>query len=357
MWAGGPHVIRLFRRTNRDLSYLTDDLAEEIATPRSGPAQWWIRGADTSLDDLLARSPHIIGYDLVIAAPRPTSALVVIGDVAERAGAVAAHRSGVSAAIDYLAERAVVQRFVVGGFDDVAARPWERAVGFTHGVNRNAEPHLHDHVLVSSTPGPSDRPLNQRTLWAHLETADSLYRAHLRAEITERTGRRAWRSFRGIEHVEGVDEGVRMLWPGRASDRPAKIHWREEQIREQWASDWAHYDAGPEAPVPRGERHLIDEHRFGAALAWRDSISRRDVVRAFADAAVFGARAPSVSAAIDSLFPELNGATRAQTISAARARMDRDVSERGPRPIDPHELAQWNERPSSVRPRSRDRSR
>jgi len=194
-------MIRVLSRRSNDVSYFTDDRALEIEGLRDGEPGWWLRGAGDSGDprcvaEVLRTSQRssILGYDIVVAAPRPTSILLAI-DAEHGSGVVAAHRTSVGAAIDYLEEHALVVRDRRGGEDRDQAGRWTGIVGFTHGVNRHGEPHLHDHVLVGALPEGSRSVLDSRGLFAHLEAADALYRTSLRHELKERTSWSAWRSF------------------------------------------------------------------------------------------------------------------------------------------------------------------
>lgn len=329
-------MIRAFVRRDPDIRYLVEDRAREIEPARDGPALWWPLGRGTDPRSVLADRPGgVIGYDLVVAAPRPASCLLAVGTPDEQRAVVAAHRAAVAGAVRYLDERAVVvRRQVLGDVDEVPAR-WRVAAGFTHGINRAGEPHLHDHVLVTSRVGPS-RALDALALTQHLRAADALYRAELRHGITTTTDRAAWRSLRGGEHVEGVDEGVRALWPGRANDRGAKRQWSREEVEAQWRRDLAHYESGPSVPRPRGARDRLDEHAFAGAFETSSHIRRQTVVEAWADAAVFGAPREVVESSVTRWYPELARERGRGTVelTRTRARMVAHVRERGARSLE-----------------------
>ncbi len=183
-------MIRVLSRRSNDVSYFTNDRALEIEGLRDGEPGWWLRGAGDARDDrsvanVLRTSERssVLGYDIVVAAPRPTSILLAV-DADHADGVVAAHRTSVAAAIDYLEEHALVVRDRRGGEDRELAGRWTGVVGFTHGVNRHGEPHLHDHVLVGALPDGSRSVLDSRGLFAHLVAADALYRASLRHELS-----------------------------------------------------------------------------------------------------------------------------------------------------------------------------
>lgn len=358
-------MIRVLSRRSNDVSYFTDDRAMEIDGLRDGEPGWWLRGAGDASDprsvaNVLRTSERsaVLGYDIVVAAPRPTSILLAI-DAEHGAGVVAAHRASVGAAIDYLEEHALVVRDRRGGADRDRAGRWTGIVGFTHGVNRHGEPHLHDHVLVGALPEGSRTVLDSRGLFAHLVAADALYRASLRHELGERTPWSAWRSFEGVEHVVGLDEGYRALWGGHHADRGEKLHWGRGDAIDQWSGDRARFETLGVIDPPSRHRSSLDEHAFAGALEGRHDVARRHVITAWSNAARFGQSSTAVTRAVDSLYPELAGArgVREPSISVREARMTAQVRERGARPLEAPDLERWRQR-SRDDPRSRsERSR
>ena len=354
-------MIRVLPRRSNDVSYFTNDPALEIEGLRDGAPGWWLRGNGDAGDPRSVASvlrtsdrSSVLGYDIVVAAPRPTSILLAI-DAEHGAGVVAAHRASVSAALDYLEEHALVVRDRSGGEDRDRAGRWTAAVAFTHGVNRHGEPHLHDHVLVGALPEGSSSVLDSRGLFAHLVAADALYRASLRHELHERTPWSAWRSFEGVEHVVGLDQGYRALWGGHHADRGEKLQWRRRDALNRWSEDRTRFDALGVIEPPARDRSTLDEHGFAGAFEGRPDVARRHVITAWSNAARFGQSAASVTRAVDSLYPELSGAggVREPSISVREARMIARVRERGARPLAASDLERWRQR---SRDESRDRS-
>lgn len=357
-------MIRVLPRRTNDVRYFTDDRALEIEGLREGGPGWWMRGeGDVTDPRSVARvlrtteRSNILGYDIVVAAPRPTSILLAM-DGAQGTGVVAAHRESVRAAVAYLEEHALVVRDRRGGEDRDRAGRWTGIVSFTHGVNRHGEPHLHDHVLVGAQPEGSRTVLDSRGLFAHLDAADALYRASLRHELAERTEWLAWRSFEGVERVVGLDEGYRALWGGHHADRGEKLQWRRDDAVQKWSDDRARFESLGVIDSPaRGS--TLDEHAFAGALEGRDTVARRHVVTAWSNAARFGQHPAAVSRSIDALYPGLSGAggVREASISVREARMTAQVRQRGDRPLETPELERWRQR-SRDEPRSRsERSR
>jgi hypothetical protein len=330
-------VLRIFVRRTDDLSYLESDLALEIDELRGGPARWAPldgRTDLTSLSSSLPRRGTVLGYDLVFAAPRAASALLAVGSPHEGAAVVGAHRAAVTDALSYLERRAVVVRRRVLGDEDLLGGDFAGAAGFTHGINRAGEPHLHDHVVVPSRVVGRAQALDGRSLFAHAQAADAVYRSGLRHEISLLTGRDAWRSRRGIEHVGGVDEGVRALWPGRA-ERGEKRHWARGEARRAWEHDLERYEVGPSVPPPALRGTVLDEHQFAGAFEGLSPIARRDVVRSWADAAIRGAPIGSVDRAIDRHYPQFANSRGLDhhVISRNDARQLGAVREHGPRTL------------------------
>lgn len=339
-------MLRVFVRRSRDATYLTRDPALELDGVREGGPAWWLRdGAGRDVEGVFTSTPRssVVGYDLVIAAPRPISILVAL-DARHGPDVVRAHRASVGAALDYLEQRALVVRDRRAGDDtDLAAR-WGSVVGFTHGLNRHGEPHLHDHVLVGARPAGAMSVLDGRSLFAHVGAADALYRASLRHEVAVRTPWRPWRSFRGVEMVDGLDEGFRELWGGHHGERGEKLHWTREETCERWRRDLERFVEAGTVAAP-DERGTLDEHAFAGALEGVFSPTRRHLVAAWADAAVFGQSPRDISAALDNLYPRLRDArgVREPGLAMSEARMTGRVRERGPRPLTRDGLTMWSQ--------------
>lgn len=357
----GVSVLRLLPRRSNDVTYFTHDLAHELDGLRDGPPGWWLRGeGDTRVASDVARvletseRSAIYGYDLVIAAPRPISVLLAV-DPEHASGVVAAHRASVRAAMAYLEDRALVVRERRGGVEHYDAASWQRVVGFTHGLNRHGEPHLHDHVLVGARPAGEKNVLDSRALFAHAPSADALYRTSLRYELAQRTPWSVWRSFEGVEHVVGLDEGYRVLWSGHHADRGEKLVWSRDQTRASWARDRERFEPFGQRLAPTRDRTVLDEHRFAGALEGRTDVARRHVLAAWSNAATFGQDPSELTRALDALYPRLRGGggVHEPTIGVADARMISAVRELGPRPLERGEFDDWHHR-SRERSRSRD---
>lgn len=350
-------MLRMFTRRSNDVAYFTDDHARELEGLRDGDAGWWLRGEGD------VREPHdvakvlstsdrsrIQGYDLVIAAPRPVSILVAL-DPGNAPGVITAHRESVRATVDYLEDRALVVRDRRGGQERDERARWHSIVSFTHGINRHGEPHLHDHVLVGARPENALSVLDSRSLFVHVKAADALYRSSLRHELDERTPWAAWRSFQGIEHVEGLDEGYRALWGGHFNQRGEKLNWQREDVLATWEKDRERFESQGSVPAPHCNRTSLDEHCFAGSLEGRFDVARRHIVEAWSNAARFGQSPREMTKLIDEFYPALvhSRGVRELSIGVTQARMSGLVREKGPRPLIGRDLLEWTQR-------SRDRS-
>lgn len=344
-------MLRIFSRRSSDVSYFTDDHALELEGMIDGPG-WWIRGdGDTRRERDVAEvlvhtnRASVLGYDLIFAAPRAVSILVAL-DPPSASALLEAHRSSVASSMDYLEQRALVVRDRRAGADRDEPGRWESVVSFTHGVNRHGEPHVHDHVLVGARPEHATTVLDARSLYVHARTADALYRSSLRQLVAQKTPWVTWRSFHGVEHVIGVDEGYRALWGGHFDDRGEKRHWQREEIVARWRDDVGRFEVTGEVPPPTRDRASVDEHAFGSALEGSREITRRQLVGAWAEAATYGEGAREITRSIDTLYPALRDSrgVREASIGLREARMIRLVRERGPRPLASEDLGRWAQR-------------
>ncbi len=344
-------VLRIIPRHSNDVTYFTNDHALELEGLVDGPG-WWLRGVGDTRDptavarvlETTSRS-SVQGYDMIFAAPRAVSILVAL-DPVNAPAVIDAHRRSVASTVGYLEERAVVVRDRRHGHDVDEPGQWSNIVGFTHGVNRHGEPHLHDHVLVGARTREARSVLDSRSLFVHAKAADALYRSELRDSIARSTPWQIWQSFGGVEHVVGLDEGYRVLWGGHFADRGEKRLWRREEIVDRWRDDRGRFEAHGQVRAPDRDRTRLDEHVFGAALEGSREITRRHLVLAWANAASYGVRSDEVTRSIDELFPTLRTSrgVREHSVGVREARMTSLVRERGPRPLASHELEDWRQR-------------
>jgi hypothetical protein len=79
-----------------------------------------------------------------------------------------------------------------------------------------------------------------------------------------------WRGFRGDDHVVGLNEGWRMVWPGRHDRGEPKRVWTRDEILAHWRRgiEYFDHDVG-ELVAPRGRFDM--QH---AEHLWRESFRR-----------------------------------------------------------------------------------
>lgn len=320
-----------------DGTYYLCDPAHELDGLRQGPPGRVLLGRDgpvgQRLEDLLSRRlpDGVRAFDVIVAAPKPVSVLLAI-DPARGAEVVALHQRGVDEVLGYLCDEA--------GSDGRIAGPM--AIGFTHGINRLGDPHLHTHVLVSSheADGTALRGWRLRTRAA---TADALYLSSVRHDLAAATGRDAWLGPRGGTHVEGV--GYELVAAttsprerdGRVVRASEKPHPTRDEARAAWKAriEAAEPLGHPAAPA---RTSTIDEYRFAASLGNR-TVGRHDVIAAWAGACVRGAPVPEVLEAAARVAPGLSDGRQPSVV----VRDDAGVRVLGPRPIDPAALGAWIE--------------
>ncbi|HXA74272.1 MAG TPA: MobF family relaxase [Acidimicrobiales bacterium] len=400
--------------------YYLADLAAELPVPGPGPGPWlgrpggrWIGGAagDLGLDravpvepaqfrSLLAgRHPltnrplplpagggrRVAGYDLTFSAPKSTSVVFALGGEEVARAVVAAHTEAVAGALHYLEQHGLgatrwrredEEREVIGtsGFSGAV---------FTHGVNRNLDPHLHSHVVVVNAVHGADgrwSACDGRGLDAHRAAAGGVYEAHLRYGLTATLGVR-WEAATGpgrTSEIAGVSPAVMGEFSSRSADvrmhafstgarsargrhvawaatRPPKmtgtpydelvVEWRR---RAGFAGPELERDIfvplRPPGPDSASVSGSYDEHRFAGVIALtpHGGAHRRDVVAAFAGSARDGVPAASLDRVTDLWAPEPRLGV-AETLMARRSVVPANHHLRalGPRPVDPAGHETW----------------
>lgn len=154
---------------------------------------------------------HRVGFDLTISAPGDVSVAFALGDDAERAGILRAHRRACAVAMDYLQSKLETRRGQ-GGKEamDVEGLVWTAA---DHFANRNLESDLHTHHLVYGVAKGVDGKwgtFDSIELYGHQHAADHLYKAQLYREMA-RLGYGIDRErSKDLDGREGVDTHARI---------------------------------------------------------------------------------------------------------------------------------------------------
>lgn len=321
-----------------DGTYYLEDPALELDALRDGPVGHVLSGppatSGRAVRALLGAPPERgpRALDVIVAAPKPVSLLLATEPNATARRIVALHERAVAATFDYL-------------LDARRTGPSPRelpAVGFTHGVNRLLDPHLHTHVLVAAREADGTQ-LNGRPLRWRAASADALYLAALREGVPAAAGRAAWLGRSGATFVEGVDLGLvaAMTTPrsrnGHLERGGAKQHPSGEAVRAHWDAQVASCGGLGLHPSPPPRSTAIDEYRFAAALG-SGRVGRADVVRAWGGACTFGERPERLRRAAELAAPELRDGSRRPAVVVADAA---GVKVLGARPLDLNALADW----------------
>ena len=389
--------------------YYLSDLAAEVPLDRGDAAGRWVGSAVDGLDvgaaaaavdparfrSLLTDGPlrmrqpghghgvSVAAYDLTFSAPKSASVVFALGGEETARQVVRAHAEAVDGAVRYLERHGLgAVRSSGGGERAVIETTGFAGAAFTHGVNRNLDPHLHSHVVVvNAVHGVDGRwsACDGRGLDAHRRAAGAVYEAHLRGALTASLGVRwdgppgrsleiatvapALRgefSSRGADvrmyaHEMGVRSarGQRVAW---AATRPSKVMGRSY---EELAVDWGRRadrsglgeDVDRSLRMGRGGRDgpgspspSYDEHRFAGVISLtpHGGAHRRDVVGAFAEAARDGVAAPSLEQAVDLWAPGGRvGVAEERLTRRAVVPAPHHLQALGPRPLDPRGHATW----------------
>src|ERR1035437_4320572 len=160
------------RLTSKGADYYLSDLAQELPLPvrwEDGPAAWigqaaeglGLRGAidpahlravlagrhPTTGQRLRSDRATVLGFDLTFSAPKSVSVVFALGGEEAARQVLAAHREGVRGALAYVEAHALSAQRGSHEQREVIPTTGLVAASFTHGVNRNLDPHLHTHVV------------------------------------------------------------------------------------------------------------------------------------------------------------------------------------------------------------------
>lgn len=157
------------------------------------------------------RHEPVAAYDLTFSAPKSVSVLFATADPDTARELVRAHDRAVTAALEYIEDRAVYTRrgrngAVIEQGDGLIA------AAYRHRMSRSKDPQLHTHVVAGNlVRTPSDgkwRAVHAAVVYRHARTAGVLYQSHLRAEIDERLGLRWGPVTKGAAEIQGVPRAV-----------------------------------------------------------------------------------------------------------------------------------------------------
>jgi conjugative relaxase-like TrwC/TraI family protein len=389
-------VLGIHRVSFQGADYYLADLAQELPVPTAGRSdcgEWCgraaaglglvgaldpegfravIDGRHPVSDRRLRSNRAAVGaYDLTFSAPKSVSVLFGLGGPDQSHQVLTAHHDAVNGALTYLEGHGVSARRSSGEGREVVPTTGMVAGSFTHGVNRNLDPHLHSHVVVANLVHGEDgrwSACDQRGLWAHRHAAGAVYASHLRARLSAQLGV-TWSERQDLRtEVAGIsplllgefssrsaDIRRHMAERGSHSGRASRVAWAATRAPKQTgvsfaelAADWERRSralgvSGAELGpiVARGEviaRPALNEHRFRASLSSTadGAARRRDVVAGFGAAAVPGATAPSLERLTDLWLPPNREVGVAESTHAPRGLVPGDhlIAALGPRPVD-----------------------
>lgn len=318
------------------------------------------------------------GYDLCFSAPKSVSVLFGTAGPEVRREVVGAHLDAVSGAMGYVEDRALCVRRRQEGTRAVMPCGGAAAAAFVHGTSRAGDPHLHTHVVVPNMVHGDDgrwSVADGRGLFAHAQAAGALYRAELRAQLSDRLGVEFQRRSTGHLEISHVHPEVIAEFSGRRSEivtqlfersmrskRAGHVAWAstrqpktydgaDGEQRDRWrqralGAGWqpAGFERRPEVVGPEeqglyvpqieGGSDGIDERALGVAVASRQVVTRRDVVAAWSDAVVLGAPASEVQQAVEHWVHDDHIGVSEQGVAASRVVVQRQlVNLLGPRPV------------------------
>jgi conjugative relaxase-like TrwC/TraI family protein len=153
---------------------------------------------------------RVASFDLSLSDPKSVSLLAAGSSAEVRAEVQAGRHAAIRQVLAWLEQEAVGVRRGHNGTDRFRGQG-VTAAAFDHRTSREGDPQWHTHVLVqNATLGPDGRwsALDSKKLYAHAMTADRIYHAALRAELTRRLEVR-WRPVdprSGAAEIDGLHD-------------------------------------------------------------------------------------------------------------------------------------------------------
>jgi conjugative relaxase-like TrwC/TraI family protein len=305
---------------------------------------------------------RVASFDLSFSDPKSVSLLAAGSSPEVRVELQAARHVAMRKVLGWLEQEAVGVRRGHNGVDRFRGSGFT-AAAFDHRTSREGDPQWHTHVLVqNATLGPDQRwsALDSRKLYAHAMTADRLYHAVLRAELTRRLDVR-WRPVdqrSGAAEIEGLHDrnllqafskrraqvltqqhewGHQGIAAGKAAalaTRKPKDHSEpEESFSARVATGLAEHGIGPAElqqvcqggraqarELSSGERERLLDGLAGPGglTAQASTFARRDVLDALAKQLPVEASADQTLATLEDLADEFLGSQRAVLVTVDR---------------------------------------
>jgi conjugative relaxase-like TrwC/TraI family protein len=185
-----------------------------------------LSGVDPSTGKELARANRRVpAFDVTLSPPKSVSVLWALADPPVAQAIIDAHETAVDATIRYLEREAIRSRRGHDGIERLDGAGMV-AAAFRHYTSRAGDPQLHTHVVVANTTRCDDgawRTLDARLLYRHGQTAGYLYKAALRAGLTERLSITWEAVVKGAAEITGVPTPVIAEFSRRRADIAAAL--------------------------------------------------------------------------------------------------------------------------------------
>lgn len=267
----------------------------------------------------------VTGFDLTLSPSKSVSLLWALGSPSDAVAVEAALDEAHGQVERYLEKVACqVRRGHAGG----TVEPGRGFLGavFRHRTSRLGDPGIHLHwVVFNVTEGPDGRrtALDARAVYAHRYTAEAIFQATLRREMTVRLGVVFDTVDRhGVAEITGISPAMRRAFSRRRAEIVAEMDARgahtgaaarvatlvtrkpkpkavsEVELRNEWrarALD-ARFDLSQVVRVPRPPHSSVDDADIATAVTGEHASFDRDaVIRAVARAATQGATVEEIT--------------------------------------------------------------
>lgn len=176
-----------------------------------------------------AERRRIVGFDVVLAAPKSVSIVLALGEEATALAVRAAHEASVEACVEYLERNVAFVQRQLNRTRSVVESDGLVVAGFVHRTSRAPDPHLHTHLLVANLGRDPDgkwSALDARELFTHIRAASALYGAHLRYELSTEAELHFAPRRSGVIDLLGVREGTITLFSRRSLEVAAALEER-----------------------------------------------------------------------------------------------------------------------------------
>jgi conjugative relaxase-like TrwC/TraI family protein len=303
-----------------------------------------LAGRDPTTATRLGQPHKVPGYDLTFRAPKSVSVLFGLGDPVTSRAVRIAHDSAVESALEFAERHAVWSRRGHGGVEQIRGDGLI-AAAFRHRTSRNADPHLHAHVLVPNMVLGTDgswATLDGRWIYVSAKTIGYLYEAQLRHNLTQTLGVAWGQVVNGIADISGIPERVLKAFSTRRAEIEQQLEARGQysaraamiaaldtrrpkdhdpdtvRLRDLWMRRAAEIGFDPESlrsllyrteqrPLDRKRQTAIEDDLLGpdGLTAHQSSYDRNDILRAWCDALPAGAPIDELERLADELVDRM----------------------------------------------------